>query len=376
MTPKQREQMLEFCRLTGDWYMNTQNTAEHPWGGVANSADTGRFLYQYKPSTGKCGGNSVWGQGVAIMGLLALAKRLDWAGDEYKKSAIAAAKYLLTLQILDQRDERLFGSLRESNPQWDWIYPRDGATAGISFCVLYRETKDEEYLYRARLFADWYIRIAMNKDRWPAYSFDFIKREGEWKTPGVWQAGAGLMFYYLYKLTGEKRYLDEGLRPLMAGYKRICAKSEGLDELGQDDFAAIAAMAACLTYTDAKLFSLVQKRVKVILKGQDADGSCPGLASEYVNGLTWHNYCRFVQKKKLSENLKPFEKAIQKVAEFAPTIQELDHHDLRAYGGLYGQSNFGVSRTIIHHRSTAYALIFMLRTEGGVVPAGYDVFDW
>ena len=376
MTPKQREQMLEFCRLAGGWYVNNQNTNAHPWGGAANSADQGRFLYEYCPATGECRGNGVWGQGVAIMGLLALAKRLDWAGAAYHEAALAAGRYLMSLQILDQRDERLFGAMREANPQWEWLYPRDGATGGMGLCVLYRETKEEEYLYRARTFADWYIRNAMNKDGWPAYSFDFNKREGEWREPGVWQAGAGLMFYYLYRLTGEKRYLEEGLRPLMAGYKRICAKSEGLDELGQDDFAAITAMGACLIYNDAKLLGYVQRRAQVTLKNQDADGSCPGLAGEYMAGLTWHNFCQFVREKKLRQSLAPYEKAIQKVAEFAPTIQERGPRDMRAYGGLYGQTPFGVSRTVIHHRSVGYALIFMLRCEGGAEVPGYNVFGW
>lgn len=376
VTPKQREQTLEFCRLVGGWYANNQNTNEHPWGGVRNSADMGRYLYEYTPATGECRGNGVWGQAVAIMGLLGLAKRLDWAGDEYKKSAMAAAGYLMSLQILDPRDERLFGALREATPQWPWIFPRDGATGAMGFCVLYRETKQEEYLFRARIFADWYMRVAMNKDRWPAYEYKFDKLEGIWREPGMWQAGAGLMFYYLYRLTGEKKYIDEGLRPLMKGYKRIFAENGGVDPLRHDDFAAIAAMAACLVYRDAKLLECVQKRVRIILKEQDADGSCPGLAGEFVAGLTWHNYCRFVREKKLRQNLAPFEKAIQKVAAFAPSIQNTDPTDIRAFGGLYGQTTFGVSRQRIHHRSVAYALLFMLRTEGGVTPDGFNIFDW
>ena len=376
MTLKQREQMLEFCRLAAGWYVNNQNTNKRPWGGVRNSADHGRFLYSYRPATGECGGNGVWGQGVAIMGLLGIAERLDWAGDPYRKSAIAAGKYLMSLQILDQRDERLFGAMREASPQWEWIYPRDGATGGMGLCVLHRETKEEEYLYRARLFADWYIRNAMNEDGWPAYEYKLDKREGIWRTPGVWQAGAGLMFYYLYRLTGEKRYIEEGLRPLMEGYKRICAESEGLDELKHDDFAAITAMGACLVYRDAKLLGYVKRRARTILKEQDADGSCPGLASEYVAGLTWQNFIPFARKKKLKVSPAPYEKAIQKVVEFAPSIQERNPRDLRAYGGLYGQSSFSVSRTVIHHRSVGYALILMVRAEGGVTPAGYDVLDW
>ena len=376
MTPKERERMLEYCRLIAGWYVNNQNRKGRPWGDVDDSADLGRFIYEYSPVTGKCRGNGVWGQATGMMGLLGLAKRLDWAGDPYREAAIAAGGYLMSLQILDHRDERLFGGLREHHPQDTWSYPRDGATGAMGLCVLYRETKKEEYLYRARLFADWYIRNAMNKDGWPCYTYFFNKREGEWREPGVWQAGAGLMFYYLYRLTGEKRYIKEGLRPLMAGYKRIYAKSEGLDELGQDDFAAVTAMGACLVYKDAKLLNYVRRRTRAILKHQDADGSCPGMSGAFMAGLTWQNYVRFIREKKLRVSPAPYKKAIQKVVEFAPAIQERDPSDLRAYGGLYGQSNFNVSRQWIHHRSTGYSLIFMVRAEGGVTPAGYDVFEW
>ncbi|MFA7160192.1 MAG: hypothetical protein WC299_12910, partial [Kiritimatiellia bacterium] len=93
ITLKAREQMLEFCRLASGWYLGNQNTEQRHWG-VGNSADMGRFLYQYNPVTGDCRGNGVWGQGLAIMGLLPLARRLDWAGEPQRNAAIAAAKYL------------------------------------------------------------------------------------------------------------------------------------------------------------------------------------------------------------------------------------------------------------------------------------------
>ena len=376
MTAKEREEFMEFCRLAGEWYTNNQNAEVHPWGGVGGSADQGRFLYQYEPLTGKCRANGVWGQALAIMALLPLAKRLDWRGDHFRDAAYAAAKYLLTLQILDQRDERTFGALRESNPQSTFIYPRDGATGCMGLCCLYRETKEEEYLYRARLFGDWYIRNAMDKTGWPAYTYHLDKKEGEWREPGVWQAGAGLAFYYLYRLTGEKRYIEEGLRPIMAGYKRICAQSEGLDSLGQDDFAAITALGACLLYDDEQLLGYARRRSRIILGEQDADGSCPGLAGEYVSGLTWHNFYQFARERNLDEDLAPYEKAIAKVAGFAPKIQARDPRDVRAHGGLYGQTSFGVSRALIHQRSVGYALILMLRTEGGTEVPGYNIFGW
>lgn len=376
MTPKQREQMLEFCRLAASWYANNQNTEKKGWGGVNNSADMGRFLYQYAPLTGECRGNGVWGQGVAIMGLLPFATRMDWKGDAFRESALAAARYLMSLQIMDSRDKRLFGALREGTPQTPWVFPRDGATGAMAFCVLFRETKDEEYLYRARIFGDWFMRVAMAGDNWPCWTYHFDKRERDVRDPAIWQAGAGLLFYYLYRLTGEKKYIEEGLRPLMDGYKRLYLKSVREYAGRSDDFAAIAALGATLVYKDARLLEIVRRQVQMLAVNQDADGSCPGLAAEYIAGLTWQNFCAYVRHRKLKDAVAPYRKAVARTAGFAPSLQELDKHDIRAYGGMYGQTSFGVSRELIHHRTTGYALIFMLRHEGGVEVPAYNIFGW
>ena len=374
MTPKAREELLEFARLAADWYCNNQNTDERPWGGVRNSADTGRFIYEYYPATGVCRGGGVWGQPVAIMGLLPLAERLGHP--PYRDAALAAAKYLLTLQILDSRDERLFGAFGEHTPQSNYSYPRDGATALMGLCVLYRETEDEEYLYRAGLFADWYIKNAMDEKGWPCYTYHFDKRGAEWRDPKIWQAGAGLGFYQLAKLTGEKRYLDQGLRPLMDGLLRIYSESEELDDTGQDDFAGIAAMAGWLALDDSRLLDLARGRVGVVLSQQDGDGSSPGFAGTFVVGLTLLNFRDLVEAKGLDDDTAPLQAAADRAASFAPSVQERSPQDLRAYGGLYGQSSYSVSRAQIHNRSIGYSLIFMLRYEGGVEVPGYNVMAW
>ncbi len=382
-TPKETEQLLEFCRMVGNWYVNNQSTAEKPWSGISGSADQGRFIYSYEPVTGVTKGNSVWGQGVAIMALMPLAERLSFYGDPFKKAALDAAGYLCSLQILDQRDPVLFGAVRQSNPQTPQINPRDSATACMGLCTLARLTGEDEYLYRARLIGDWYLRSTMNEERWPAYTYFLDRREGQWREPGIWQVGAALAFYYLHRLTGDDRYVEEGIRPLMDGYKRLYAESvkpgtstECIELGGQDDFAAIAALGAYLLYDDTELLEIVRHRCQALVDSQDADGSCPGYATEFVAGLTWHNFIELVETRKLKDDVTPFQKAIAKVVAFAPTIQERTLRDIRAYGGIYGQCSFGVSKSQIHQRSAGYSMMFMLRCDGRVAVPGYNVFGW
>jgi len=95
-----------------------------------------------------------------------------------------------------------------------------------------------------------------------------------------------------------------------------------------------------------------------------------------VAGITWQNYCDYARHLKLRENLIPFRRALERITNFIPTRQETNARDIRAYGGLYGQTSYGASRSLIHHRATGYALIFMLRQEGGVEVPGYNIFGW
>ena len=218
----------------------------------------------------------------------------------------------------------------------------------------------------------------MSPEGWPCLTYRFPTREALHDQPGggIWQAGSGLLFYYLYQLTGEARYRDEGLRPIMTGYKRLCADPDKLEAAGQDDFAAITALGACRLYRDAALLDCVRRRVRAIRRHQDADGSCPGLDSEGVNGLTWLNWIRFVRARKLKEDLAPVRRAIARAEAFIPSLQERNPRDARAFGGLYGQTSFGIGRTLIHHRATGYGLIFLLNVEGGIEVPGYNLFGW
>ena len=378
MDARLREQRLEFCRLVAEWYLNNQCTESRPWG-PSNSADLGRFMYQYCPSSKEWRGSSVWGHATGGMALLALSERFEHSvlGSDIaapcREAAISAGGYMMGLQILDQRNTDFCGAFRQSHPQSTGGNPRDGATGCMGLCALYRYTKDEECLYRAKLFADWYIRVAMKPDQWPCYTYHYNQRGADIRKPALWQVGGALALYYLYRLTGEERYIEEGMRPMMDRVKRDFEPS---NPSGNDDFASTAAMAACMAYDDPELVEWVRAQMASSVAAQEPDGAVGGLDGTPVLGLNALNFMGFIEAKGLPDDPEPYREAVEKAAQFLPSLQETCPDDLRAYGGLYGQTRYGVSRRLIHHRPAGYALLFMLRVEGGVEPAGYNVFGW
>jgi len=74
-TLKERYRFFHHARLAASWFEANQNTEEHPWGGIRDSADLGRFVYEYRLPGFQARGDGVWGQATAIMGLLALYNR-------------------------------------------------------------------------------------------------------------------------------------------------------------------------------------------------------------------------------------------------------------------------------------------------------------
>ena len=373
LTPKEIASYYDSAFLAGEWYLNTQNTAENPWGGIHDSADLGRFIYEYFPARRWARGNVVWGQAVGIMGLLGLHQRTGRR--QYLDAALRAAEYMKSLQILDPRDPDL-GAMREKTPQEKEILRRDTATGGMGLAALYRHTGDKEYLYRARLLADWYL-----KTHQPWANVPREKRQ-------VFQVGAGLMYYYVYKLTAEKRYLD-GLvaicEPLADDYHvrpwgpQSRQGPETLDEqLGaNDDFASIALLAAYRATGDRKYFDAVERHADWLVSVQAEDGSFPGFsAAVYVAGMTMLELCRVIELEKLATDTVPFYRAVHRGARFGLSLQERQPYDRMTYGGFWGQTNFGLNKDRIHHRVTGYSLIFNLRYEGRLDAPYYSTFGW
>ncbi len=399
-TTKQKLQFLHHAELAGHWYRNNQNSDERPWGGIKDSADKGRFVYEYVLHTDMARGMGVWGQAIAIMDLYDLARRNAKDAGPLLRAVQLAANYLKTLQIMDFRYPKSIGGFREHTPQTLESYPRDAVTGAFGLCRLFKETQDQEWLDRAKLFADWWIEHGTDGNGWPFITFDLIEQHGHNRgmhvvgeesgaefVKGDWQAGSAIFFYQLYKLTGDARYIEKGLDPLIRGLARIYEENLGKPVVdgfhgqapishGNDDFALVALICAYRLKREQRLLDLLVQRISEQNRLMDDDGSYPSFGGTFVSGINNLEFLKLVETEKLPVSVTEVERCLRKTAEFGMSLQVKESTDLRLLGGLYGQSSHDVARTTIHHRSVGYSVNFYLRLEGGSEPLTFSSFGW
>jgi hypothetical protein len=227
----------------------------------------------------------------------------------------------------------------------------------------------------------------MGHEKWPAYQYRFDREQQDRTKKQYFMVGSGLMFYYAYRLTGEKRYIREGLVPLCDplaedyhvrpwGPFPPQLESRGVWPT-QDDFASQALLAAYRATGDKKYFHAAKRHADWLVSVQQDNGAYSGFGSAvYVSGFHLLDLCRIVEEEKAGIDTAPYLRAVAKGARFGLSLQERDSRDPRAYGALYGQNPFGISREHIHHRETGYSLIFNLRYEGEVAVPYYSIFGW
>lgn len=396
---KERYRFLHHARQACAWYESNQNTEEHPWGGIHDSADLGRFVYEYKLPGFQARGNGVWGQATGLMGLLAAHERTGEG--HYLNSALLAGGYLMSLQWTDARVPESVGGFREHSPQTEWSFPRDAATGAFGLLALYRQTADEEYLERARMFADWWLKYGTDGNNWPFITFNLKggrgtnrrkasfgeEDTGEEFVPGDWQAGSGLFLYYLSRLTGEEHYVEEGLKPMLdravTFYERnpVSDLKEGFHgevevSFGNDDFALTALLAGYLAFDEKRYLDVAVDRIRGLISIMDADGSYPSFGGTFVCGINAANLIEMNDVLSLGLDLEDVKEALRRTALFGLSLQELQNTDPRAFGGLYGQCDFGAARNWIHHRSTSYSIALYLRLEGKINVPCFHCLHW
>ena len=374
--------LLHSAMLAGDWLVNNQNK-KTLWENEYFNGDYGRWLYEYNINDGFWRGSVCWTTATGIMDLIMLHERT--AIPRYKDAIDRATLYLKSLQILDSRNPRNFGAVREMSQLDKYIFPRDGMTTVGGFLALYRFTGDNEYLERAKLYADWYLKYAINPETgWPYHSFPFNtdQIDSDNKQMGYFQAGGGVFLYHLYKTTGDRKYFDKGTKHLADKFLEYFVNDDGSWKLdyNNDDFGAITLLCAYRELDDKKYWNAVEKRIEQLMSDQTDDGALvPGNTGGcFVAALTAMNMIDLAKEKGIEVDKPRLQKFIRRCTNFALTLQETDPASgTKAYGGFYGQINLkDFRKEWLHARATTYSILSNLRCEGKVSIPFYSVHGW
>ncbi len=349
-------------------------------------ANQGRTLRDYNARTGKKIYSGNWCTGIFMACLLAMYKRTGKA--EYLERAEFAGHYIMGLQNLDARNRRYYGSFREIIPQSLEILPRDATTAAWCLVWLYEATRNPEYLDRAMLFAEWHMEYGMY-DGWPHWAVFHDDKDTKYYMRGSFQSGTGLFYHDLFLFTNDPRYIERGLKPIADIYIRDFFREDGSIILQRDiftnqepkrndgevelsmhsfndDFGGQMLMAASDLFHDEKYRDQARKFALWLAAHQQEDGnffngvktvsSAVPIALMYFDELGRH-----YQDATLMEAA---EKSFAKLLD----MQLLESDDPLLHGAFEGMVNSPEDnpRTIVQLRTSAYALIALLKVEGVV----------
>jgi rhamnogalacturonyl hydrolase YesR len=385
-----------------DWFVNTQVLMQKPhW-----DANHGRAVYTYHIPTQTVTLGLSWTQGRAIITLL---QAFEATGDgKYLRSAIQAAEYIKHLQILDQRDTRRFGAIREECPSSWYVYPRDALEAGIGLLLLYRLTADQEYLYRARIFGDWFLKAAMADENgtWTKAAFYLYEDDeaSHLQERSFCLGGGSYFFAWLAHATGSARYLDQGFKPLvktqMDDFVRddgvissriLGAESDksGTEELshhggGEGRYAGVAVNDDCLGINMLVAYKELGDQLcldKSVAYGEwmiSDPGPIPNFSARALRAMTLlelsavcgdEKYANFAR-----EQLAPLFMADQKLDTGDPAIEgAFSGEDEPAH---YYAPEGARAEDFVNTRTTAYAANALFKMDGTVFGPYYSALNW
>ncbi|MGQ9662004.1 MAG: hypothetical protein ACUVWX_06665 [Kiritimatiellia bacterium] len=383
----EKAEFLEAARLCATWIVNNQNTEKHPWGTyrVEESADYGRFTEKTVLAENDRKPAGVWLTALYICGLIDLLKTPVLDKKRYRRAIELGARYLCSLQCFDLRWPKAVGGFHEFVPGMSYAAPRDGATGAMGLIALYLFTGEKEYLERAITFAQWYSRYGSDAEGYPWDDYDLQTGKGISRKRGDWQAGGALVYYQLWRVTGQKRWKIP-FRKVLDVLTKICASDPGTDtaydfhgnctiSVGNDDFADIALMAGYRTFRNRQYLELATARIRKELARQAPSGAFPGYGGTFVTAL---ELLEALDLSAAGIQVLPEEELVRpllKAARFALTLQENRIENSWVTGGIYGESNYAGARDVIHGRDTAYGLQLFLRLAG-YRAATYTTLGW
>jgi hypothetical protein len=387
LTDPEKARFLDAARLAGAWMVNGQHTPERPWGAVSarGAADLGRFIEKACPSRDYIRPAGVWLHGIYLAGLLDLQNTPVLDKGLYRTAVELGARFLRSLQCFDRRWPKAVGGFHEMYPGHEYSAPRDAATGAMGLLALYLHTGEAEYLDRSVRFAEWYSTHGSDPDGYPWDDYNLEAGEGTSRLRGDWQAGGTLVYYQLWRITGDQRW-KSALGQALDVLEQICATAPGTDtaydfhgscvlSVGNDDFANTALFAGYQALGKRSYLDLAASRLRTELERQAAAGTFPGYGGTFVAALELLGALDLAAEG--TEVLPPDELVgpVLAAARAGLALQEASSPDRFLLGGVYGQSNYATARDVVHGRDTAYAMQLWLRLAGYRAGA-YTTVGW
>lgn len=389
-------EFLQAALRAADWFVNSQTMMKRPYW----DANHGRYVYTYHlPTRGRVPGLS-WTQGRGIITVLAA---WEAAGQgRYLQSAVQAGEYIKHLQVMDARDRRTFGMIREEVPASWYSNTRDALEAGLGLLFLHRATGDGEWLRRARVFGDWFLAEALDGSGWAPAAFCLDPAEQPHLAGHSFCLGGGIPFFALLaKATGEARYLDKAFRPLAAhlvetyvrdsdGAILAAPKSGGGDvrighhEVGDaryhglalnDDACGLAVLVAHRELGEERFLDLAVKYGRTMLGDEYP---LPAYAADPLRALTLAELSRATGDGRYARF------AAEVIAPGFLRRQAADTGDVCADGAFRGEDEapkwYGPEDAraldFVNTRVTAYAASALFKLDGAVFGPYYSAWDW
>jgi hypothetical protein len=252
--------------------------------------------------------------------------------------------------------------------------------------ALHLATGEKDCLDRAVRFAEWYSTHGSDRDGFPWDDFDLASGKGTSRKRGDWQAGGALLYYQLWKTTGDARW-KKALKRVLDVLAKICAGGPKGDtaytfhgdcviSVGNDDFANTVLLAGHDAFGDKRYLELFASRIRTELARQDERGAFPGYGGTFVTALELlealdYSAAKGVEIMPEHELLDPLLRA----ARFSLSLQEKSSPDRWMLGGVYGHSNYAHARDVVHGRDCGYGLQLWLRLAG-CRASTYTVLGW
>ena len=375
-----KQLLLDRAKLIGDWMV--KNQVVNPF-----DANHGRGINVYDARTGYLYMTVNWTTGLMAACLCALHKRTGER--KYLDAAIRAGKYIMSLQLLDERRKEYFGLFRELTPQSIECAPRDAVSAAWGLVWLFNATGEREYLERAKIFAEWHMNYVM-VEGWPRYALYMRDDIPDFYAQGSFQSGTGLFYHDLFVASGDARFIERGFRPIAFNYRDKFFNPDGSVILERevftgrevrlepgakmhafnDDFGAAMLQAAADFFKDESFRQKALAFARWLARNQDADGGFGGgkapsgipTALMYYHDLGTHYEDH--------ELLGAQEKTLNKLL----SLQHTGTGDVKLDGGVEGAHEVigkwpeihGAPKKHVNIRCTNYALMALLKLESDV----------